>query len=88
MHIEGLESRDADQLKDLILTMAVALADYPENIKIEVATGRDTIVFELNADKQDLAKMIGKHGKNADAIRVILNAAGTKLGKKCYLRIP
>jgi len=35
----------------------------------------------------DLGKVIGKQGKTARAMRTILSAAGTKLGKRCVLEI-
>jgi hypothetical protein len=52
MQVERLERNAMEQIKDLMQTMATALADYPESIRIEMATGTDTIVIELDVDKK------------------------------------
>ena len=42
---------------------------------------------ELRAAKEDLGKIIGKEGRNAHALRTIVNAAATKLRKRAVLEI-
>lgn len=74
-------------MKTLIETMAKALVDRPESVKINEVEGEKTTVFELRVDTNDLGKVIGKQGKTARAMRTILSAAGTKLGKRCVLEI-
>jgi len=74
-------------MKDLILIIAKSLVDEPEEVKINELTGDKTVVFELHVAKEDLGKVIGKQGKTAQAIRVILNAAATKLKKRAVLEI-
>lgn len=74
-------------MKTLIETMAKALVDRPESVKINEVEGEKTTVFELRVDTNDLGKVIGKQGKTARAMRTILSAAGTKVGKRCVLEI-
>lgn len=74
-------------MKELIEMMAQALVDNPEDVKITEIDGEKTSVFELRVAKNDIGKVIGKHGNTARAIRAILSAAGTKLGKRCLLEI-
>jgi len=74
-------------MKTLIETMAKALVDRPEEVKVSEIEGEKTTVFELKVSQSDLGKVIGKQGKTARAMRTILGAAGTKIGKRCVLEI-
>lgn len=74
-------------MKDLIEQIAKALVDHPEQVKVTEIIGERTSVIELSVAKEDLGKVIGKQGKTARAIRVILTAASTKLRKRSVLEI-
>ncbi len=74
-------------MRDLIMCIAQSLVDEPEKVEINEITGDKTTVFELHVSKEDLGKVIGKQGKTARAIRVILNATATKLKKRAVLEI-
>lgn len=74
-------------MKSLIEAMAKALVDKPESVSVSEVDGERTTVFELRVDPNDLGKVIGKQGKTARAMRTILSAAGTKIGKRCVLEI-
>lgn len=74
-------------MKALIEHMAKALVDKPEEVAVNEVQGEKTTVFELRVSTSDLGKVIGKQGRTARAMRTILNAAGTKLGKRCVLEI-
>lgn len=69
-------------MKDLIVMMVKALVDKPEEVSVQELVGEKTTVFELRVAKEDLGKVIGKQGKTAKAMRIILNATATKLKKK------
>lgn len=74
-------------MKLLIEEMAKALVDKPEDVAVAEVDGERTTVYELRVATSDLGKVIGKQGKTARAMRTILSAAGTKLGKRCVLEI-
>lgn len=74
-------------MKELIEAMAKSLVDKPEEVKVSEIDGEKTTVFELRVAQSDLGKVIGKQGKTARAMRTILGAAGTKIGKRCVLEI-
>lgn len=74
-------------MKGLIETMAKALVDRPEDVAVSEVEGEKTTVFELRVAQSDLGKVIGKQGKTARAMRTILSASGTKMGKRCVLEI-
>ena len=74
-------------MKLLIEEIAKSLVDKPEDVAVAEVDGERTTVFELRVATSDLGKVIGKQGKTARAMRTILSAAGTKLGKRCVLEI-
>ncbi len=74
-------------MKELIERMAKALVDKPEDVAVSEVVGEKTTVFELRVAQTDLGKVIGKQGKTARAMRTILSASGTKIGKRCVLEI-
>jgi predicted RNA-binding protein YlqC (UPF0109 family) len=76
-----------EEMKELVEQMARALVDSPEEVSVQEVDGERTTVFELRVASGDLGKVIGKQGKTARAMRTILGAAGTKIGKRCVLEI-
>ncbi len=74
-------------MKSLVENMAKALVDNPDQVDVNEVSGERTTVFEIRVAESDLGKVIGKQGKTARAMRTILSAAGTKLGKRCVIEI-
>jgi predicted RNA-binding protein YlqC (UPF0109 family) len=74
-------------MKDLILYIAKALVDKPEEVGVTEIEGEQTSVLELKVAKEDLGKVIGKQGRTARAMRTILSAASTKINKRSVLEI-
>ena len=74
-------------MKELVGIMAEALVDHPDQVEVTEIAGRDTSVFQLKAAKEDMGKIIGKKGRNVQAMRIILNGASRKLGKHVVLEI-
>jgi uncharacterized protein len=75
------------QVKELVEVIAKALAEHPEQIFVTEICGHQISVIELRAAKDDLGKIIGKEGRNAHALRTLVNAAATKLRKRAVLEI-
>jgi predicted RNA-binding protein YlqC (UPF0109 family) len=74
-------------VKELVEIIAKALVDHPDQVRITEIHGGYTLVIELKTAKEDVGKIIGKRGQNAQAMRTILNAASAKLGKRVILEI-
>jgi predicted RNA-binding protein YlqC (UPF0109 family) len=74
-------------MKDLIATIARALVDQPEQVSVAEIKGSHSSVLELKVAKSDMGKIIGKHGRTAQAIRTILSAASGKTGARYVLEI-
>ena len=74
-------------MKELIKLIVQALVDHPEQVAIAEVVGKQITVLEVKVAKEDLGKVIGKQGRNAKAIRTILNAASAKANKRTIMEI-
>ena len=74
-------------MKELVELIAKALVEEPEKVQVSVLDGEQTTILELKVAPEDLGKVIGKQGRTARAIRIILGAAGMKLKRRYNLEI-
>ena len=74
-------------MRDLVETIVKAIVDYPNAVDVKEIQGERTSVIELRVAKEDVGKVIGKQGRIAEAMRVILGAAGAKVKRKIELEI-
>jgi len=74
-------------VRELVELIAKSLVDNPEKVQVSKLEGEQTTILELKVAQEDLGKVIGKQGRTARAIRVILGAAGMKLKRRFNLEI-
>ena len=83
---------DSVPLKDEPMTKLVAyladqLVEHRSEVHVEAFDEDGETVIELEVAEEDLGKVIGRQGKTARAMRLILSAAGSKLKKRYALEI-
>jgi predicted RNA-binding protein YlqC (UPF0109 family) len=74
-------------MKELIEYIAQSLVDKPEEVSVNEVKGQQASVIELKVAKEDFGKVIGRQGRTARAIRIILGAASAKMKKRFVLEI-
>ncbi len=74
-------------MKELVEMIAKALVDSPDQVKVSLLEGEQSSIIELRVAPDDVGKVIGKQGRNAQAIRTILGAAGMKIKKRLSMEI-
>jgi uncharacterized protein len=74
-------------VKELILTIARVLVDDPASVAVTESRGDRYIVLELQVEKSEIGKIIGKQGRTAQALRTILSAAAAAVQKRAMLVI-
>lgn len=72
---------------NLIRYMAQALVDHPDQVEVSVIDGEKSTIWELKAADEDMGKIIGKHGRIAKAMRILLDASANKSNKRFILEI-
>lgn len=71
----------------LLETIAKALVDHPEEVKVTKSEGEGSIILELRVAPSDMGKVIGKEGRIAKAIRTVIKSVATREGKKVSVTI-
>lgn len=74
-------------MKELIEIMAKTLVEDPEAVSVEETMEEDITVFELRVAESDLGRVIGREGKIAKAMRLIIRSAAARLEQKATVRI-
>jgi len=77
----------AQVLEDILYNIVQALVDNENSIDIRVHDSESTIFFDVDVDRSDVGKLIGRNGKTAGALRHVLGAAGAKLKVRTILSI-
>ncbi|NQW23997.1 MAG: KH domain-containing protein [SAR202 cluster bacterium] len=74
-------------MKELIEYIARSLASEPDAVKVTETTEEGRTVFHLQVADEDKGKVIGRQGRVAQAMRVILRVAAVKDGTHAVLEI-
>lgn len=67
-------------LVELVEVVAKALVDQPEKVDVQRVRAERQTRIELTVDPDDIGKVIGKDGRTAKSIRLLLSCAASKLG--------
>ena len=74
-------------MKDLLVTIAKALVQNPDDVKVIEEDKDGEIVLTLSVNEQDMGKVIGRSGRIAKAIRSVMSAAAAKADVKVTVDI-
>ena len=75
-------------MKEFIEYTIKKLVDKPDKVFVEEKPSDDhTVEYHVEVDSDDVGKVIGKKGRNVNAMRTILTALGAKDGKKAILHV-
>ncbi|GFN23960.1 MAG: KH domain-containing protein [Thermoanaerobacteraceae bacterium] len=74
-------------MKELVETLARALVDHPDEVRVTQIEGEKSVILELRVAPADMGKVIGKQGRIARAIRTVVKAAAAREGKRVVVEI-
>lgn len=74
-------------MKELLKTIARALVQNPDDVKVVEEDKDGEIVLTLSVNEQDMGKVIGRSGRIAKAIRSVMSAAASKADVKVSVDI-
>lgn len=81
-------SKQRAAMKQLVEDIAKALVELADGVALRLVEGEQTTVLELRVAPSDTGKVIGKQGRTAHSIRIILRAVGMKISPPLYTRNP
>lgn len=76
-----------EAMKELVVFLAKALVDEPDQVDVQVVEEDRAWVFELTVAQEDLGKVIGKEGRTARAMRTLLSSMSARGRKRAVLDI-
>ena len=72
-------------MQELVRTIINGLVDDPG--LVDIIIDEDNQVININSDKSEIGRIIGKQGRVAKAIRAIIKSAGMKQNKRYNVEI-
>lgn len=74
-------------LKIVLTDIAKAIVDNPDEVNVTETETESGVLLTLSVAESDVGMVIGKHGRIAKAIRSVMKAASTRVGKKVTVEI-
>ncbi len=63
-------------LEDALEHLVRGIVDHPDDVHVDLVTGRRGRTLELRVNSEDLGKVIGRGGRTAKALRQVMSAVG------------
>jgi hypothetical protein len=80
------DPRDVSVSK-LLSKIVCALVDRPEFVVIKMHAAEEGASFAIEVHPDDTGKIIGRQGRNAKSLRIIVSAVGQKLHRRYVLMV-
>jgi predicted RNA-binding protein YlqC (UPF0109 family) len=77
----------SEELHSLVLYLARALVDSPGDVALEYEERGQKLYFRLAVPDSEKGKVIGRGGRTARALRLLVGAAAAKQGLRAELEI-
>jgi predicted RNA-binding protein YlqC (UPF0109 family) len=74
-------------VRAVVEVLAKALADAPDEVRVTETQHQKVTLIELYVSPRDIAKVLGRAGRTAAALRTLAATAGEKDGKQVTLEI-
>ncbi len=74
-------------MKSLIEYVARSLVDHPEEVTVHEVRKGSSVNIALHVAKDDMGRVIGKNGRVANAIRILLKVAAARQGLRATLDV-
>jgi len=74
-------------MKELIEYIARSLVDDPTKVKVMQRKKGESTEIALKVAQEDMGRVIGRNGRVANAIRILLQVAAARDGKRAFLQI-
>jgi predicted RNA-binding protein YlqC (UPF0109 family) len=74
-------------MKELIEYIAKSLVDDPTQVRVTQERRGPNLSLKLRVAKEDMGRVIGKSGRVANAMRLLLRVAATQEGKRVSLDV-
>ena len=74
-------------MKELLTYIAQNLVDHPDQVDVKEVDCDGELVLELRVAPEDMGKVIGRQGRIAKEIRILMRSAAQRSGKHVSVEI-
>jgi len=75
-------------MKEFVEFIVKQMVDKPDKVSIEEnIPNENTVEIKIKVDQSDIGKVVGKKGKNIDALRTLLTAVAAKERHRVTLQV-
>jgi len=74
-------------LNTVLVDMVKAIVDDPAAVSVIESEVNGELILELVVAPDDMGKVIGKHGRIAKALRMVMKAAAASVDRKVVVKI-
>ena len=74
-------------MQELVESLIKAIVDEPKAVNVTPLDREGVTVYQVEVAALDLGKVIGRHGRTADALRTIVSAAAKKQDQRATVDI-
>jgi predicted RNA-binding protein YlqC (UPF0109 family) len=74
-------------MKDFIEYIAKSLVEHPEEVEVRESASGNRVRLELKVNAGDMGRVIGRSGRVANSIRMLLRVAAEREGKQVTLDV-
>ena len=85
--LENEEEMLSDRIADLVEYLVVNIVDDADAVSLEVIDSVSSSTIEVTVAPDDVAKVIGRHGRTIKAIRTLSRALAARLGTSVEVEV-
>lgn len=75
------------ELQQIVEILVKKMVEEPDQVKITGVQEEKCLVFKARVAQPDMGRVIGRKGRNIEALRAIIQACGIKKNKHCMFEL-
>ena len=72
---------------ELVEYIIKQIVDNPDKVKVGEKEENGVMIYHVTVDVKDRGRVIGREGKTIKALRLLVNAASSKVGRKSVVKV-
>lgn len=82
-----MADESASDAERLLIFLARRLVDRPDEVRVTREEREAIVVLRLSVAAEDVARVIGRHGRTVRALRLLARASGARQGERVAVEI-
>lgn len=74
-------------MNEFIAYLIKNLVDKPEAVEVQVVDDQQGTTIEVKVSEEDVARVVGRHGKTIKSLRTIAMTIGARFGRRVRLEL-